>query len=259
VERGDLAGAYKFADDLVKRHPNNSFSHFARSYVLRYAGLLDEAARDCEAAISFDPGNFGLRSCAIVFAELGHPERAMDFLRLDAGSEWSNRNMVRVLLREGKLKEAREMGQKIPQSHPDSKFFEACLEHSPTQSPSAELDRAAHDIEPALLANPDPENRYIFAGNMAYCGLPCNFLRASSRETIAHTLPCRGTLSWPRSGVRRSSASCSRPPNNVRTNFSRTRSRVRTDPRNPQYFVEMFRIVYERAAGVLEDLYAQTR
>jgi eukaryotic-like serine/threonine-protein kinase len=170
VERGDLAGAYKFADDLVKRHPNNSFSHFARSYVLRYAGLLDKAARDCEAAISFDPGNFGLRSCAIVFAELGHPERAMDFLRLDAGSEWSNRNMVRVLLREGKLKEAREMGQKIPQSHPDSKFFEACLEHSPTQSPSAELDRAAHDIEPALLANPDPENRYIFAGNMAYCG-----------------------------------------------------------------------------------------
>jgi eukaryotic-like serine/threonine-protein kinase len=170
VERGDLAGAYKFAEDLVKRHPDNSFSHFARSYVLRYAGLVDEAARDCETAISFDPGNFGLRSCSIVFSQLGNPQRAMDFLRLDAGSDWSNRNMVRVLLSEGKVKEARDLNRTIPPNHPDSKFFEACLEQSSTQSPSPEFDRIAREIEPTMLANPDPENRYLFAGHMAYCG-----------------------------------------------------------------------------------------
>ncbi len=170
VERGDLAGAYKFANDLVKRNPDNSFSHFARSYVLRYAGLMDEAARDCEAAISFDPGNFGLRSCSIVFSQLGNPERAMDFLRLDAGSDWSNRNMVRVLLSEGKVKEARDLDRTIPLNHPDSKFFQACLEQSSTQSPSSEFDRIAREIEPTMLANPDPENRYLFAGHMAYCG-----------------------------------------------------------------------------------------
>jgi len=171
VERGDLAGAYKFANDLLKRHPDNSFSRFARSYVLRYAGLLDEAARDCEAAISFDPGNFGLRSCSLTFTEQGNPERGMDFLRLDAGSDWSNRNMVWLLVNEGKLKDAREAAQKVPRSYPDSKFVETCLEQpSPTQSPSAELDRTAREAEPAMLANPDPERRYIFAGHMAYCG-----------------------------------------------------------------------------------------
>jgi len=171
VERGDLAGAYKFADDLVKRHPDNSFAHFARSYVLRYAGLVDEAAQDCETAISFDPGNFGLRSCSIVFLEMGNPARAMDFIRLDAGSAWSNNNLVRLLWAEGKLPEARDAAMKLPSDRVHPKLAKACVDRTnSTEQPSAELDHVAREVEPEMLANPDPENRYLFATDMAFCG-----------------------------------------------------------------------------------------
>ncbi len=170
VERGELARAYKDADALVKRQPRSSFAHFSMAYVLRYAGLLDEATRECESAISLDPGNFGLRSCALAFAADGNPERAVEFLRLDAGSDFYNRNIWRLLWSEGKLGEARDIIQKLPE-YPTIKFLKACSDlPSPTQSPSAELNRAARELEPVMMRNPDPENRYLAGSSMAFCG-----------------------------------------------------------------------------------------
>ena len=40
--------------------------------------------------------------------ELGKFERAFDFIQLDAGSEWANYVTPSLLLREGKLPEARD-------------------------------------------------------------------------------------------------------------------------------------------------------
>ena len=170
VERGELARAYKDADALVKRQPRSSFAHFSMGYVLRYAGLFDEATRECEIAISLDPGNFGLRSCSLAFSANGNPERAIVFLRLDAGSDFYNRNYWRLLWSEGKLAEARQVIQNLPE-YPTKRFLRACSElPSPTQSPSAELDRATREIEPLMLRNPDSENRYLAATNLAFCG-----------------------------------------------------------------------------------------
>ena len=170
VERGELARAYKDADALVKRQPRSSFAHFSMGYVLRYAGLLDEATRECETARSLDPGNFGLRSCSLAFSANGNPERAIDFLRLDAGSDFFNRNYWRFLWSEGKLAESRDVIQKLPE-YPPTKFLKACSDlPSPTQSPSAELDRVARELEPQMLRNPDSENRYLAAESMAFCG-----------------------------------------------------------------------------------------
>ena len=166
VEKGDLIQAYKDADDLVKRHPDKATAHFARSYVLRYAGMLDESARECEASLSLDPGNFFWRSCSTTFAEMGNPERAMDFVRLDSGSDWSRRNIVRTLLRWGKVAEARESARTLSQSHPSTAAFQACLEHPS----SPETSKAVREVEPTLLANPDPENRYLAAADFAFCG-----------------------------------------------------------------------------------------
>jgi eukaryotic-like serine/threonine-protein kinase len=170
VERGNFAKAYKVADDLVKRQPESSFAHFAMSYVLRYAGLLDESARECETAFSLDPGNFGLRSCSFTFAEMGKPERAIDFIRLDAGSSWFNHNVIRLLGREGKFAEAREAAEKLPSDDTNGRFYRACLDGMSRQSPSAELDRLAREQESSLESNPDPENRYLVASDMALCG-----------------------------------------------------------------------------------------
>jgi hypothetical protein len=171
VERGELAKAYKDADDLVKRQPRASFAHFAMGYVLRYAGLLDESARECETALSLDPGNFGLRSCALAFAGLGNPQRAIAFVSLDAGSDWYKRNIFRFLWSDGKLAEAREAIHALPASGRNVPFLTACSDlPSPTQSPSAELNRVARETEPAMLNNPDAENRYLFGSELAFCG-----------------------------------------------------------------------------------------
>src|ERR1019366_7477984 len=93
VERGDLVQAYKDAQDFLKRQPKNATAHFVTGYVLRYAGLLDESARECEAALSLDPGNYLFRACSFTFGEMGNEERAMDFIRLDAGSNFFNANV----------------------------------------------------------------------------------------------------------------------------------------------------------------------
>src|SRR5579859_6535756 len=63
VERGELGAAYDAATNLVRRHPQSADAHFALSYVLRYAGLLDKSTEECNAARQLDPGNFNLRSC----------------------------------------------------------------------------------------------------------------------------------------------------------------------------------------------------
>ena len=171
VERSELAKAYKDADALVKRQPRSAFAHFARGYVLRYAGLLDESTRECETALSLDPGNFGLRSCSLAFSASGDPERAIAFLRLDAGSDFFNKNIYRFLWSEGKLSEAREAIQKLSPDYGSAKFLKECADlPSPTQSPSAELDRIAREAEPVMSRNPDPENRYLAGAMMAFCG-----------------------------------------------------------------------------------------
>jgi serine/threonine protein kinase len=171
VERGDLARAYKDADDLVKRQPGNGLAHQTRGYVLRYAGLLEESASECDKALALDPGNFGFRSCAFTYAEMGNTERGMDFLRLDAGSDWVNRNVVRLLWSEGKISEAREAVEKLPAADALINFDRVCSEHPPSgQTATTEVNQVARAAEPDMAGNPDPENRYLFATSMAYCG-----------------------------------------------------------------------------------------
>ena len=178
VERSELGMAYKDAAELVKRQPGNPVAHFYLGYVLRYAGLLDESERECETALSLDPGNFGFRSCSLTYLSMGNPGRAMDFLRLDAGSDWANRNVVRVFLAEGKLTDAREALRKVPPDRAISKFWTACLNRqSAAPSSHAEPELVGSDTVAALESNPDPENRYLFAGDMAFCGEKAAALR----------------------------------------------------------------------------------
>ncbi|HVI09393.1 MAG TPA: protein kinase [Candidatus Binatia bacterium] len=175
VERGDLAQAYRAADDLLKRQPGNANAHFAMSYVLRYAGFLDEAARECDSALSLDPTNFGFRSCSFVFMELGQPEHAIDFLRPDAGSHWYRNNMVRALWRENKKAESRSLVLET-RTDPDSGMFLSCIERS-SGPPSAEENRDADNLEKHFTTYPDAETRYLLAGDLAFCGHKENALR----------------------------------------------------------------------------------
>jgi len=165
--QGEVGNAYAEASALVKNRPESAQAHFALGYVLRYVGLLDQSAHECEIIIASDRGNYLFRSCAWSFLWLGQPQRAMDFVRLDAGSEWAARSSAYILLREGKLAEARQSIQKASANPLMARdLLQNCLDHSPTSV----LDRIAQKTEAAALAQPDGEPRYHVGSLLAYCG-----------------------------------------------------------------------------------------
>jgi hypothetical protein len=167
VERGELGKAYQAAQAMVKRRPDSAEAHFAMSYVDRYAGMLEQATSECNTALALDPGNYTFRSCAWAFMELGKTERAADFVRLDAGSEWAAYITPSILLRQGKIAEAREAVKHMPSTpryHRD--LLEACLQ----LRPAADLDRMALEAETSLPTEPDPETWYYQGSIFAYCG-----------------------------------------------------------------------------------------
>jgi hypothetical protein len=167
VERGELRMAYEEAQALLKRRPESAEAHFTLAVVLRYAGMLEQSTRECDTALTLDPGNYAFRSCAWPFMELGQTARARDFTRLDAGSEWANYVMPSLLLREGKMAEAREAVKLMsPTPHYHRDLLEACLD----RRPPTELDRLASDAEKNEPAEPDPELLYYRGVIFAFCG-----------------------------------------------------------------------------------------
>jgi len=167
VEMGRLDKAYQDARDLVARRPDNAIAHYSLAYVLRYAGKLDEAQRECDAAASIDPGNFNWRSCAFAFFEAGKTAFAKQYLNKDAGSEWSNAVMVTVLMREGRMKEAREAAEKMT-TNPMwmREFLLGCLNKAPSEAVHSMAERAQDN----LLSEQDSELKYYQGAVLAQCG-----------------------------------------------------------------------------------------
>ena len=167
LERGTPGNAYEEGQALVKAHPDSAQAHFLLGFVLRYTGLLEESARECNTALALDPGNYQFRSCYWAFAQLGKEDRARDYARLDEGSEWAPYATASILLREGKLAEARKAVQSMspnPRYHRD--LLEACLQ----MRPASELDSLAHQAESRVGMPGDPEPLYFQGAVLAFCG-----------------------------------------------------------------------------------------
>ncbi|MFB3813111.1 MAG: protein kinase [Terriglobales bacterium] len=170
VERGELVSAYHQAKGLVERRPDNAQAHFTMSYVLRYAGLLEEAAKECDIALGLDPGNYGLRSCALVFAELGRVPRALEYLNLDVGSEFTNNVLPWVLLREGDIAQARQAAARM---NKDQTWFGGVLQTCLEPGSFVDMSRLEAEVKaaaPVMLSERDPEFRYLQGSVMAFCG-----------------------------------------------------------------------------------------
>jgi TolB-like protein/tRNA A-37 threonylcarbamoyl transferase component Bud32 len=183
TEGGSIEEAYRRAKGLVARRPQDGQAHFALSYVLRYAGLLDEAGRECDAAVAADPHNRGFRSCAFVFTPIGNYDRARAFLRLDAGSEWAKGREGNILQREGKTEAAAALFA--------ATGFEPAAQLMRRSGTQAERDRIAAAMEAASLSDVDPENQYYIGALLASTGYPDAGIRLL-RKAIAGNY-----LSWP--------------------------------------------------------------
>jgi TolB-like protein len=164
VEAGELAGAYRSAVDLVARGPDSVEAQFVVSYVLRYAGLLDEAAERCEAAFVLDRRmqTSGLRTCAMVFLLKGDYPRAMNYLQLDQGSDFVRAMRIDMLTRQGRTDEALQVGAPDIPAWKSYEVLRACLAG---QTPS-EITALIESVRPSE----DPELNYFAAGHLAYCG-----------------------------------------------------------------------------------------
>jgi TolB-like protein len=178
AESGNLAEADRKAREFLRRRPQDPHAHFSVSYVLRYGGLLEDAARECDAAHALDPRSRDFRSCAVVYIQLGKYDRAREYLRLDAGSQWVKVREAEILVREGKSAAAAAL-------LPAGGRRAILLGGSGTK---ADRDRAAAEIEAANSAIPDPESPYIVGGILASAGYPQAALRLLRRAVEGNYL-----------------------------------------------------------------------
>jgi TolB-like protein len=167
VERGELGRAYDAATDLVRRRPQSADAHFALSYVFRYAGMLDQAMRECNKARELDPGNFSFRSCAWAFLWEGKTDRANDFVHLDAGSEWAAWVAPYIYVAEGRIPEAREAAREMGKA--SSYHRDLMLACTVAQRPP-DFDKIVRESESSVMIEPDAEAWYRIGALMAYCG-----------------------------------------------------------------------------------------
>jgi TolB-like protein len=167
VERGELGRAYDAATDLVHRRPQSADAHFALSYVLRYAGMLDRSIQECNTARQLDPGNFAFRSCAWSFLEAGKTDRAMDFVHLDAGSEWAAWVTPYIYLGEGNVAEARAAAKNVGKG---ATYHRELLEACTASQRPADFAKIVHDTETEVMTELDPEAWYHVGALMAACG-----------------------------------------------------------------------------------------
>jgi hypothetical protein len=167
ADTGNLEKGLEDARALVKRRPDVAFTHFSLAYVLRYAGLLEEAQSECDRALSINPKNYNWRSCSFAFFEDGKEPRAMEYLKLDEGSEYANAVRVTVLMREGKMTEAQRAVQPMTEN---PLWMRSVLQPCLNKAPAAEMHLAAEAAEKELMAVHNSALKYYEGAVLAACG-----------------------------------------------------------------------------------------
>jgi TolB-like protein/Tfp pilus assembly protein PilF len=106
--------------DALKINPSHADSHFALSYIYRYAGMLKESGLEGELALSLDPNNPRYRSLATTYLYLGNFERSLEVHKLDPDSGWSLSRIGQIYLRRGQNERAVEYLERAIQKEPES-------------------------------------------------------------------------------------------------------------------------------------------
>jgi DNA-binding winged helix-turn-helix (wHTH) protein/TolB-like protein len=170
-EEGNLNGAYDDISKLLKQRPGSGAVHLVHSYVLWYAGLLDEAANECEKARSLDAGTTDLASCSNVFMGLNRYDRAREYLQLVSGTEYQISNEVELLLREGKYDAALQNLKSLPTTVPlyGRQYLEPCLLH---RTPTAAEADGVRKLNAGVMADDDPGPKYSLGAWYSLCSRP---------------------------------------------------------------------------------------
>jgi len=176
VERGDLNGAYDQAAEFLRRRPDSSMAHFGMSYVMRYAGLLDEARKECDAALALDPGFNGFRSCAYPFILVDDYAHAQRYISLD--ENFGKFMRFRIALRKGDRDAVlAESNASLQLGFRNMDHFHELLRACVNHAPEAELSKAVAQLEADPVSQRDAELLYQNAETLGFCGQPDAALR----------------------------------------------------------------------------------
>ena len=173
TDRGDLEDAYRGAKELLRQRPESGEAHFTLSYVFRYAGLLNESARECQVAYSLDPTNARFRSCALPFLLLNNIPRARRFLALDSGSQWSRNTMILLAVRQGNRDDALRLlgNDRVPSGAPvqgEWPLIRATLEGAPRH----QIEALGDQLVAETVRIRDSEPLYMSSEDLARSGQP---------------------------------------------------------------------------------------
>ena len=168
ADSGRLGDALQIADALVERHPQSGEAYFARSYVLRYASLIDEAIADCERALELDPTNYRWRSCGHNFILNGTYERALVFYNLDQGSAFFYALRAHLYLSSGDVKAALESWSYRSEGYRFAYLGNAARKCAAGEFADDDLEECRRSITMAEVR--DGEVYYFQAKVLAFCG-----------------------------------------------------------------------------------------
>lgn len=163
IERGQLDEAYDEAQSLLRRRPDSLAARGTMSYVLRYAGLLEDAARECDHLLARDPHSPSAPSCAITLLELGRFDRAIEYLQAGPASDFSKGIAADVRLRQSRFAEALTTMPNTKDS--GHELLQACIE----KQPASRIAPLVAHYDGINTAAADSEAKYFEAGWDAFC------------------------------------------------------------------------------------------
>ncbi len=137
TEAGRLGPAYHAALAMSRANPRDSNAHFALSYVLRYGGMFEESASECELALKLDPSNAAFRSCSLIYIQLGRYDRAPAYLDLDPLSNYVRFRRMELAILANDNTSALEVARSIrlgPHDYSEARLMEAVLSGVPEEA-----------------------------------------------------------------------------------------------------------------------------
>ena len=135
--------------------------------------------KECDAALAADPHNSRFRSCGSTFQFAGQYERAIEYLRLDVGTDWQKEREAEVRLLQGRREEAARM---LEATGSEGAVFARYLLKTDS---SPERDAVAAKLAADAAADPDPEGKFHAAAFL--CGT--GYLKAgltALRDAVSH-------------------------------------------------------------------------
>jgi len=160
---GDLAVSFAQIQELARKRPRRAEVHLLFAQLLRSAGALDQAARECEITHQLDSEFW--TDCFVLYIYRGELAKARQEIERSPG-EFSSFISGHVLLREGRVEEALPRLKILPTGSSNYDLVRDCL----SDSSPLECADTAKRTEDIFLSLPDPDAWFFGAALFAFVG-----------------------------------------------------------------------------------------